>query len=401
MTRPGAAAPPVEMEAGFSLVAGGPFHGLLGRLGLLGADRLPDPRAGVALAAFAWLLPAALALGEELLAPSRSGPTLLYFRDFTAATRSLVAILVMVATERYADGRLRLLVRHFRDARLVPPESSAAFTTAVLRADRRTSSLGIELGLLAFALFWPGLTTDYVVELAGTTWEGALVDGQVVLSWAGAAARYVSTPLFLFLVLRWLFRFAVWTGLLYGISRMRLHLTPLHPDRSAGLGFLSLYPTVFSGFALALSCTMASFMVREMSLVHHEPQTVWIAMGGWLAFLVVLFVGPLAVFSAPLWAAREQALLDYGRLANQHHLAFDRRWVDPPRDGADLVGSPEPSSTADLNASIDAIRDMRMLPVDRQSVMRLVVPAAVPLVAVVAHLMPLLDFVKLIFGAVA
>lgn len=38
----------------FSLVAGGPFYDVLRRLGLIGADQLPLPRAGFALAVLAW-----------------------------------------------------------------------------------------------------------------------------------------------------------------------------------------------------------------------------------------------------------------------------------------------------------------------------------------------------------
>ena len=50
-----------ENSIKFSLVSGGPFHGILARLGLLGPDRLPTWQTVVALVLLAWAPPAALA----------------------------------------------------------------------------------------------------------------------------------------------------------------------------------------------------------------------------------------------------------------------------------------------------------------------------------------------------
>jgi hypothetical protein len=135
---------------------------------------------------------------------------------------------------------------------------------------------------------------------------------------------YVSNPLFIFLLLRWVWRFAVWALLLFRISRLPLQLTPMHPDRSAGLGFLSINPSIFTGFVFALSCVVASSFLEEMSLEKHDAYTVWVAISVWLAMVLFMFLGPLLVFVGPIYRARERALLDYGRLANQFHLSFHR-----------------------------------------------------------------------------
>jgi hypothetical protein len=59
-----------------------------------------------------------------------------------------------------------------------------------------------------------------------------------------------------------LWRFLASTALLFRISRLPLQLAPLHPDRSAGLGFLAIYPSIFSGFVFALSCGVSSSILR-------------------------------------------------------------------------------------------------------------------------------------------
>lgn len=95
-----------------ALVQGGPFHALLRRLRLTGADQLPTRRAALGLALLAWLAPALLAVFESLMDARYFGWG--YFADWMAYTRYLIAIWVMVATERYADGRLLVLVQQLR-----------------------------------------------------------------------------------------------------------------------------------------------------------------------------------------------------------------------------------------------------------------------------------------------
>ena len=382
----------------FSLVAGGLFDAALDRFGLIGADRLPTWGAAVVLALAAWLVPALLAIAEALLAGVSSAWG--YFTDSTVYARYLVAIGVMVGTDRYADWRLTRLVKNFRESSLIPQDSLPTFNAAVTVADRRSSSTIAELLILATASIWSGFTFAYAVGIAGSSWEGAVVAGVERLSWAGEAARFVSNPVFIFLALRWVWRFAVWTQLLFRISRLPLRLTPLHPDHAAGLGFLSIYPGIFSGFVFALSCVVAASMLKELALHAPSVQIVWLALAVWLGICLIVVLGPLAVFAWPLYQVREQALLEYGRLATQHHIAFHHKWVDEKRSGEGLMGSADPSSASDINATVAAVRDMRFLPVDGPAVVQLVIAAGTPLLAVVAAQVPIGEMVQWILGRI-
>jgi hypothetical protein len=84
------------MNTHFSLVIGGPFHTLLGRLGMLGADRLPTPPAALGLGLVAWLVPGAFALLQMPFEPGYQGWR--YFGDPTAVARFLIGVAIMVAT---------------------------------------------------------------------------------------------------------------------------------------------------------------------------------------------------------------------------------------------------------------------------------------------------------------
>lgn len=386
---------PVER---FSLIAGGPFNRALCRLGLAGADQLPTRRAAIVLIMMAWLPPALLAVAQSLLDGGYRGWG--YFSDWTVHARYLIAIGAMIATERYADGRILTLARHFRESRLLSDEGLSAFRAELAVADRRSSSALAEGIILVAALAWSSVTVPLAAALAGSSWEGTVVAGQVSLSWAGEATRFLSNPLFLFLVLRWFWWFALWTILLYRISRLPLQLTPLHPDRSAGLGFLTIYPGIYSGLAFALSCVVASAMVKDLALEQHSPETVWFAVAGWMALNLILFLGPLMVFAGPLYAVRERALIDYGRIVTRHHVAFQRKWIGEAGSGEEFTGTSELSAISTVNSCIKAVQEMRLVPIDRGAVVQLVVAAGVPMLAVAATQVPMAELGKWFLGKI-
>src|SRR3972149_3622905 len=226
----------------FSLVVGGPFHAVLRRLGLTGADQLPPRRAAISLALVAWLPPALLAVAQTLVDARYSGWG--FFTDLTVHTRYLVVIWGMVATERYADGRLVLLTRQFREARLPSDGGLPALGGGRAIADRRSSSALAEVVIVAAALVWSGLTARYAVALAGSSWEGTVVAGEVVLSWAGETARFVSTPLFVFLVLRWIWRFLVWKTAGRRLCRFAPRIRLLRRSHPSAIIILAIYPSV-------------------------------------------------------------------------------------------------------------------------------------------------------------
>ena len=376
----------------FSIVVGGPFHSILRQIGLVDEDQLPSYRAILFLVTVAWLPGALLATLQALFDGNYSGWG--YFSDPTVLTRYIAAIWVMVATERYADGRIKMLTRQFREARLLLKKDLPGFSKVLVQADRRSSSATAEVMLLGLAIIWSGVSSIYLVETSGSSWIGVYTEADATWSWAGHYARFVATPLFLFLVFRWMWRFAVWTLLLFNLSRLPLQLTPLHPDRAAGLGFLSIYPSIFSGFILALSCVVAAAAITEIGLVEHSANQVWLLIAGWIALNLVLFLGPLTIFSSHLYKTRETALLEYGGLASQHHLMFHRKWIMGESNNEQLLGSPDPSSVSDLNAAVQAVQDMRVLPVDRFAVVQLIVAAGVPMLAVAGTQLPLSELAK-------
>ena len=383
---------------GFSLVIGGPFHTLLSRLRLVGEDRLPTVLAALVLAMIAWLPSALLSVADHLY--SGSTVALSYFTDYTAYIRGLLAISVMVITERAAHLRLTPIVNQFTEAHLIDAGSEEQYRDELRRADERSSSSVAELTLLIFVVLVAVFGTRLDLELGGFEWDGHVVDGQAVYSWAGWWSHWVTKPLFQFLVLRWFWRFAVWGWLLFRVSRMRLRLVAYHPDRSGGLGFLSVYPMVFSGLIFALSSVLGAELVSEFHRGAMSLEFQRATMLGWVVFMLLVFVGPLAVFVSPLHRLREQSIFRMGRIASEHQAAFQQKWLASGATGADLLGSADVSSASDIAPVAAAPYTLRVLPVTVPMAINLAVAAGVPMLVVLATEMPLKEFMSYVLATI-
>ncbi len=115
---------------------------------------------------------------------------------------------------------------------------------------------------------------------------------------------------------------------------------------------------------------------------------------------VALVIGPLLAFVKPLYTMRERALIEYGRLASQHHLAFHHRWIDEGRNDDELIRSEDISLASDLNDIIEVVQQLRYIPVDFPAVLQSVIAASVPLLFVVATLIPIGEILKWLVGSV-
>ena len=78
---------------------------------------------------------------------------------------------------------------------------------------------------------------------------------------------------------------------------------------------------------------------------------------------------------------------------------FDAKWL---RGGAPadepLVGSGDIQSLADLDNSLEVVRTMRLAPVTKEAVFRLVIATLVPIVPLGLTMMPLEELLKTLAG---
>jgi hypothetical protein len=161
------------------------------------------------------------------------------------------------------------------------------------------------------------------------------------------------------MLFRQLWRWLVWAGLLYGISRIPLTLRPTHPDRCGGIRFLVLPSSAFSIYLAALSVMFSSNWATQLAnggvkLKHFVPEAITFVVASLIAAL-----GPLLVFIPQLFQAKREALAQYGRLAMDYVYRFHQRWIGMKTD--DLLGTSDIQSLADLGNAYRVIEESRIL----------------------------------------
>jgi hypothetical protein len=366
-----------DTTKGFSLVLGGPLYQLFLRIGLVKPplDRV-QWRIGI-ITAFAWVpLLLLTALGGRLV----SGVRVPFFLDFEVHARFLLALPLLIAAEVTIHRRMRILLLQFVERQIVTPATLPKFESILESALRLRNSIAVEVGLVVFIILAGGFWRRGFIQLQSDTWYATMVDGRAVNTAAGYWYYLVSLPIIQFIGLRWYFRLFVWARLLRQISRLELNLVPPHPDGSCGLGFLDGIVVAMAPFLLAHSFLLSGYVANRIFYAGGKLPDYYLEIATVAVFLTLLALGPLCAFTPPLLRARRLGLLNYGRLASDYVVGFDRKWIGGQRPADEpLVGSSDIQSLADLANSFSVVRSITPFPFGRSSLIGLAVIIALPL----------------------
>ncbi len=380
----------------FLIARGGPFYDLQVRLGLLRAQALQAGRRAAILVGLAWGVPLLLsALAGHAIGPAASRPFLL---DLGAWARFVIAIGIFVLMERMVEERLRVHLGQFVRAPLLAPGAMPAAAEAVVRALRRRDAHLAELVcvLAAYAitlggaeLFLAGETSSWIVVVGP---EGAR------LTAAGWWCALVSSPMFWFLLLRWLWRHAVWGLLLRDLARLELRLVATHPDGAGGLAFIGQYPNAFAAFVFALSCVLGAAIAHTLLRGELTAAAYGQLMTAWLVVVMILFGAPLLAFTGPLKRLKETTVLAASAAATRHERALERallgRNLSAAAD-ADASAAGDLPDTAKLYA---AAQKLSTYLISRAAILPVAGAALLPLVAAGATQLPVKELLKIAKG---
>jgi hypothetical protein len=370
----------------FSLVLGGPLYQLLLRARLIRPSMDLVHRRVIAAAAITWLPLAALtALGGGFL----GGYSVPFIYDFEVHVRLLLALPMLIGAELIVHRRVWTIVDQFRRRSIIAPEDRRAFDALISRAMRLRNSVPVELLLVVLSLtvgYWVWRTQ---ASLHVATWYATTANDEISFTWAGYWYVLVSVPIFRFILLRWYFRLFIWYFFLFRVSRMRLHLNALHPDRAGGLGFLGLSADAIAPVLVAQTVFLAGVVANQ---IWYEGATLLdykILLGGAVGFLMLIALLPMVFFAFQMVESKRTALREYGFLAAQYTNEFRQKWLHGVKSrDRELLGSSDIQSLADLANSYAVVAEMKPLPIDRSLVVRLAVLIALPLAPLALTMFP-------------
>ena len=377
----------------FSITKGGPLHWLLLLVGHAGDDRRLVLRRALAAVLIAWFpllllsLIQGLAWGRKIEIP--------FLRDLAVNVRFLVAVPILIVAESRIDRRWRSLVLEFLRSELVNEETLPSFEALLERTTRWRDRVLPEALLAFIALFLSLSFVKTELLMTGTSNWHSLGSGAV--SAAGRWFNLVSTPIFRFLLLRWFWRMFLWTSFLWSVSRIDLFLVATHTDLAAGLGFLSEGQKAFSPIVFAGGAVVAAEVGNAIAYQGATLSSVKFLMIAYGVLAIIFLVAPLLVVAPALLKVKRKGLLEYGAQVTIHNQLFEQKWIQEERPaGETLLGNPDASSLADLGSSFTVVRQMRLVPIDKPTLIALAVSAALPMVPVVLYATPAPELIRML-----
>jgi hypothetical protein len=323
-----------------------------------------------------------------------------FLGDIDVHIRLLVSLPLLIGAEVIVHQRMQVTVRQFTDRGIIAPEDRVRFDEIIASAMRLRNSAVVEIALILGAvtfgyLIWRESTSSHVASW----YVGTGPAGDDHLTLAGWWYAFVSLNLFRFVLLRWYFRLIVWYVFLWRVARLPLRLNPLHPDRSGGVGFIGNSVFAFTPVLVAHSTVLAGIIggriwYEGMKLPSFQMEII-VA----VALLMVMVLLPLTFFAPHLARAKRAASREYGLLAMYYVDEFRSKWMRGGRpDGEPLVGSADIQSLADLAGGHDVLREMRVFPFSRQTLMALAIVIALPYLPLLLTMIPFEELVTRAIG---
>lgn len=377
----------------FSVVLGGPLYQLWLR------SRLVDPPIGfvnrriAAAVALTWLPLAALTI---VAGTAFGGTKLPFLLDLEVHVRLLIALPLLLIAEPVVHQRLAEAVRQFVERGIVGADDRGRLAAIVDSTMRLRNSMVIELVLLAAAFslgYW--IWRQEFAPSGIANWSMALgPSGEEKLTAAGAWYAFVSLGVFRFVLFRWYFRLVLWYLFLWRLSRLPLHVNPLHPDGAGGLAFLANTLNAMVPVLLAQSVAVAGVIGGQILHQGMPLQSFYPEIATVVVLLLAMGLAPLAFFMPALMRAGIQGRLDYGLLSMHYVEQFRAKWLQGPA-GAEqpVLGSADIQALGDLAKTHEVVRQMGVLPVGKQAIVRFALSIALPFTPLLLALIPLNELV--------
>lgn len=369
-----------------------PFR-LQRRIGLIPAQGLGVGRRALFFAALAWLPIVTWAWWAGRALPEAGQTVEPLLRHFGVHARLLVGIPLLIVAEAVAQRVAFRLIPQFVHSGVVKPADVPRFRAILGDTARLRNAVLPWLIIVGLALAW-AFTGTVVARAHELDW--AIEGGAVAsLGFGGWWYVYVGRPIFLALLLGWLWRVILLALTFRRIAKLDLAIVPTHPDRAGGLGFLERFPSAFGLVAFVMAATVASSWAHDAEFHGLDVHTLYPMMAAGLVFTLAVFLSPYLMFAGPLARAKKQALLDYGALVARHGAAVRRKWIAGDAGSEDpVLSAPELGPVADTATLYELVQRMRAVPLGKAALLAIALPVVIPYIGVLSIQIPLKELLQ-------
>src|SRR5215472_3414534 len=379
-----------------SVVAGGPLDRLQLRLGLMKLQAPLIMRRAIIFALIAWLPLLILSALQGVLLKNVRIP---FLYDPSAHIRFLLSVPLLIVAEVVIGPRIVASTSHFITAGLIPEDRYQDFDAAIVDTIRLRDSNVAEGIILAITYFGAFVSIRFLSATV-STWHSLVSESGHRFTLAGYWYALVSLPIFQFLVYRWLWRTFIWCRFLRHVSKLDLQLIPTHPDQAGGLGFLGETHRLYAVFIFAYAATASAVASREVLFDQVPIQSYKIPVAALIIIMLLLFLGPLFMFAPALLRTRRKGLHEYSTLGCKLGRLYDQKWAKGMTPvGESMLSTPDNSSLADYSRNYELVDRMRVFPFEPRTAVALALAGLIPMVPLLATVMPMEEIFKLLLKA--
>jgi hypothetical protein len=367
-------------EENFSLTESGLFNRVLKKLNL-------DHKRGLLAFLVLCLTWLPLVILNAIDGTLYSGTGLTFLDDIAIQGRILVGIPLLILIRPYVYSRIPRVLKYISDVLIAPEDREQFISGALHKAKKNTDALWTEIIILllvaGFAFSPAAQMTLFISQHQSGSWIINDKGGEDVFSLAGNFAQYVSKPVFQFLLLRWFWRYLVWIGLLFRISKMNLILKPTHPDGSGGIGIIFLAQRNFMLLLIVCGIVISTVMINLLAEKSISFETLRIEILGYIIFSIVLIIFPLVFFTRKLVRTKYEGQLDLSRAGSNLSNKFENEWGksmgDEKRIAEDTV---DPSMQVDYSGIYILLQELRIIPVRLGDIIIMAVSLFLPFIPI-------------------
>jgi hypothetical protein len=311
-------------------------------------------------------------------------------QDISVHARFLVSLPVLVVAERLLRTQCQAAVTMLYTGNVI---DRGELEHMVDRASALRDNPWFEMLFAAIAVFGGQAVLWGISGPTGVFHGIEAADSSFLRIWYAAFAL----PLLQFLGLRWLWRWLIWTTMLVRLVRIPMATIATHPDRAAGLRFLSAPTTAFAMFELGFASILAGAWGTQLIDGRVTVPALFPTFIAFLAVSLVVAFAPLLLFTPRLFRAQRKTLLVYHPFALDYVRRFHRKWIEGSDE--DVLGSPDIQSLADLDNSYQIIQQTGMFVFGSRKLVELWLAAIVPLLPLVLTVVPVEQLMRRIASA--
>lgn len=373
------------------MVLGGPLYQFFLRSGLI---KPPFGNLGWRMAVItvlAWLPLVPLSIFDRRFVGGVQVP---FVYDFEVHIRLLFSLPLLVLAELVVHARMRAITGQFIERQIITENLRPAFNKVISSAIRLRNAMPAEIVILLLVFILGPWVWRETLALRSDTWYATVTSVGTSYTPAGRWYVFVTIPVFQFILLRWYYRMFIWFRFLFQVSRLDLNLVPTHPDRCCGLGFLGNIVLAFAPLLMAHSGLVTGFIANHIlyagtTLTDYKLELLALAV-----VLLAMVLAPLGVFTPRLLQSKLVGLRIYGRLASDYVTGFARKWEGEGSPQPELLGSADIQSLADLDSSFAIVREIRLVPFGKDTILQFLIVIALPLLPLVFTMFSLDELVK-------